>query len=103
VLSRFHLGSFERSFQIPEGVATDRIDASFKEEVLSLTLPKKPEAQKAANKIDVKAAWPYRRPSLRVPDCFARCDPEGKFCYCRAAFGTLQAVSRRSNRKFSSD
>lgn len=49
-------GSFERSFQVPEGVDTDKIDASFKKGVLTVTLPKKPEAQKAAKKIDVKAA-----------------------------------------------
>jgi HSP20 family protein len=49
-------GSFERSFQVPEGVDTDKIDASFKKGVLTVTLPKKPEAQKAAKKIEVKAA-----------------------------------------------
>ena len=49
-------GSFERSFAIPEGVDADKIDASFKKGVLTLTLPKKPEAQKPAKKIDVKAA-----------------------------------------------
>ncbi len=49
-------GSFERSFQVPEGVDADKIDASFKKGVLTVTLPKKPEAQKAAKKIEVKAA-----------------------------------------------
>ena len=49
-------GSFERSFQVPEGVDTDKIDANFKKGVLTVTLPKKPEAQKTAKKIDVKAA-----------------------------------------------
>ena len=49
-------GSFERSFGIPEGVDADKIEASFKKGVLTLTLPKKPEAQKPAKKIDVKAA-----------------------------------------------
>ena len=49
-------GSFERSFAIPEGVDADKIEASFKKGVLTLTLPKKPEAQKPAKKIDVKAA-----------------------------------------------
>jgi len=51
-----NFGSFERSFQVPEGVDADKIDASFKKGVLTVTLPKKPEAQKAAKKIDVKAA-----------------------------------------------
>ncbi len=51
-----NFGSFERSFQVPEGVDADKIEASFKKGVLTVTLPKKPEAQKAAKKIDVKAA-----------------------------------------------
>lgn len=49
-------GSFERSFEIPDGVDTDKIEASFKKGVLPVTLPKKPEAQKPAKKIEVKAA-----------------------------------------------
>ena len=49
-------GSFERSFQLPEGVDPDKIEASYKKGVLTVTLPKKPEAQKASKKIDVKAA-----------------------------------------------
>ena len=49
-------GSFERSFGIPEGVDTDKIEAGFKKGVLTVTLPKKPEAQKPAKKIEVKAA-----------------------------------------------
>lgn len=49
-------GSFERSFELPEGVDADKIEASFKKGVLTVTLPKKPEAQKPAKKIEVKAA-----------------------------------------------
>ncbi|MGJ5138898.1 Hsp20/alpha crystallin family protein [Bradyrhizobium oligotrophicum] len=49
-------GSFERSFQIPDGVDTDKIEAVFKQGVLKVTLPKKPEVQKAAKTIDIKAA-----------------------------------------------
>jgi len=49
-------GSFERSFQLPDGVDADKIEASYKKGVLTVTLPKKLEAQKAAKKIDVKAA-----------------------------------------------
>lgn len=55
-LQERHFGSFERSFAVPEGVDTDKIQASFKKGVLTLTLPKKPEAQKPAKKIEVKAA-----------------------------------------------
>lgn len=48
-------GAFERAFQVPEGVDKDKIDASFKKGVLTLTLPKSAEAQKAEKKIAVKA------------------------------------------------
>jgi len=51
-----HFGSFERSFEIPEGVDADKIEAKFKKGILTVTLPKKPEAQKPAKKIEVKAA-----------------------------------------------
>lgn len=51
-----NFGSFERSFGIPEGVDTDKIEANFKKGVLTVTLPKKPEAQNPAKKIEVKAA-----------------------------------------------
>jgi HSP20 family protein len=49
-------GSFERSFRIPEQVATDKIEAQFKKGVLTVTLPKKAEAQQPAQTIQVKAA-----------------------------------------------
>ena len=39
-----------------ETVDPDKIEASFKKGVLTVTLPKKPEAQKPAKKIEVKAA-----------------------------------------------
>jgi HSP20 family protein len=47
-------GSFERSFQVPNDVEADKIEASFKNGVLSVTLPKTAEAQKEAKKIEVK-------------------------------------------------
>jgi HSP20 family protein len=50
-----HFGSFERSFALPEGVDTNKIEAAFKKGVLTVTLPKKPEAQKPAKKIEIKA------------------------------------------------
>ena len=55
-LSERRYGSFERSFQIPDAVDVDRIDAKFSGGVLRLTLPKTPEAQKKEKKIEVKAA-----------------------------------------------
>jgi len=51
-----NFGSFERRFSVPEGVDADKIEASFKKGVLTLTLPKKAEAQKPTKKIEVKAA-----------------------------------------------
>ena len=51
-----HFGSFERYFRLPEEVDADKIEANFKKGVLTVTLPKKPEAQKAEKKIAVKAA-----------------------------------------------
>jgi HSP20 family protein len=55
----FHLrerrfGSFVRSVRIPETVDADMIEANFKNGVLKVTLPKKPEAQKPIKKIEVK-------------------------------------------------
>ena len=55
-LSERRFGSFERYFRLPEGVDADKIEASFKKGVLTVTLPKKAEAQKPVKKIDVKAA-----------------------------------------------
>jgi len=49
-------GSFQRAFQVPDGVDADKIEASFKNGVLTVTLPKSAQAQKTAKKIDVKAA-----------------------------------------------
>jgi HSP20 family protein len=48
-------GSFERSFRVPDDVEADKIEASFKNGVLSVTLPKAAEAPKEAKKIEVKA------------------------------------------------
>ena len=47
-------GSFERALRIPESVDTDKIEASFKKGVLTVTLPKTAEAQKPVKKIEVK-------------------------------------------------
>jgi len=54
-LSERRFGSFERSFRTPDGVDTDKIAATFKKGVLTVALPKKPEAMKAEKKIMVKA------------------------------------------------
>jgi len=55
----FHLherrfDSFYRSVRIPEAVDADKIEATFKNGVLKVTLPKMPEPQKPTKKIEVK-------------------------------------------------
>jgi HSP20 family protein len=54
-LSERRYGSFERSFRLPDGVDADKIEASFKNGLLSVKLPKTPEAQKKEKKIAVRA------------------------------------------------
>ena len=48
-------GAFRRSINLPEGIDQDKIDAKFKNGVLTVHLPKKPEAQHPSRKIEVKA------------------------------------------------
>ena len=55
-VSERRYGSFERYFALPEGVDANKIEATFKNGVLKVTLPKTAEAQKPAKKIEVKAA-----------------------------------------------
>jgi len=47
-------GSFERSFSLPAGVKSDKIDAAYKDGVLTVTLPKAEEAK--PKEIEVKVA-----------------------------------------------
>ena len=55
-LSERRYGSFMRSFQVPEGVDTGKIEATFSKGVLNVKLPKTAEAQKSEKTISVKAA-----------------------------------------------
>ena len=55
-LSEREFGSFERSFPLPEGVDRDKIEASVKQGVLTVTLPKTVEACTPAKTIEGKAA-----------------------------------------------
>ncbi len=55
----FHLrerrfGSFARSLRVPDSVDPEKIEAHFKKGVLTVTLPKTPEARKAVKSIEVK-------------------------------------------------
>jgi len=54
-LSERHYGLFERTFRIPTNVDTDKIEASFDKGVLTVSLPKKQQAEAAEKKITVKA------------------------------------------------
>ena len=55
-LAERRYGSFQRSFSIPACVDADRIEASFKNGVLTVTFPKTPQARKNEKKILVKQA-----------------------------------------------
>jgi HSP20 family protein len=54
-LSERRFGSFQRSFRIPDNVDPQKIDATFKNGVLTLTLPKTKEFQQNEKKISVRA------------------------------------------------
>jgi HSP20 family protein len=53
-LSERRFGSFQRSFQVPKSVDADKIVANFKNGVLTVTLPKSPEAATKEKKIAIK-------------------------------------------------
>lgn len=55
-LSERRYGSFKRSFRVAEGVDADKIEATFKNGVLTVTLPKTAEARKKTKTIAVKTA-----------------------------------------------
>jgi len=55
-VSERRFGSFERYFGLPDGVDTNKITATFKKGVLTVKLPKTPEAQKQEKKIAITAA-----------------------------------------------
>lgn len=55
-LSERRYGSFQRSFQLPEGVDEEKVEATFKKGVLTVVIPKSPEAKQSEKKIEVKAA-----------------------------------------------
>ena len=49
-------GDFHRSFRVPDGVDPDKIEASFKNGVLSVTLAKTAESRRKQKKVEVKRA-----------------------------------------------
>jgi HSP20 family protein len=55
-LSERRYGSFQRAFRVPDGVNADKIEANFKNGVLTVSLPKSPEAVKNEKKIPIGKA-----------------------------------------------
>jgi HSP20 family protein len=55
-LSERRFGSFQRSFQLPDGVDDQKIEATFAKGVLTVRLPKTVEAQNAERTISVQSA-----------------------------------------------
>jgi HSP20 family protein len=55
-MSERRYGTFQRTLAVPDGVDADKIEANFKNGVLTVTLPKSPEAQKRQKTIAVKKA-----------------------------------------------
>ena len=54
-VSERHFGSFQRSFRVPNAVDADKIDAHFKNGVLTVTLPKTAQALKQERKIAISS------------------------------------------------
>jgi HSP20 family protein len=56
VLRECSVGRVERALPLPEGVDADAVQANFKRGVLTLTIPKKPDAQGGAKRIPVRSS-----------------------------------------------
>jgi HSP20 family protein len=56
LLSERRYGAFQRSLALPSGVDTDAISADFANGVLTVTLPKTPEAKQKERKVEIKPA-----------------------------------------------
>jgi HSP20 family protein len=55
-LSERHYGAFERSFNLPKEIDPEHIDACFSKGLLTITLPKKPEAIKPEKTVQIKTS-----------------------------------------------
>ena len=53
-VSERHYRSFHRSFHIPDSIDANKIEASFRNGLLTVTLPKTAEGQKRAKNVEVK-------------------------------------------------
>jgi HSP20 family protein len=47
-------GRFERAFPVPDDIDPAKVDAAFRDGVLRITLPKRPESAQRTAKIDIK-------------------------------------------------
>jgi HSP20 family protein len=56
ILQERHYGSFERSMRLPDGVLADKTEASFKDGILTLTVPKAAEARPKTIKVQAKTS-----------------------------------------------
>lgn len=54
-LSERRYGAFQRSFSLPDHIDTDKATATFENGVLTVKLPKRPEAKKSERRIEVRA------------------------------------------------
>jgi len=52
IFSERKFGSFSRSISLPEGIKTDKINATFKKGILNIDIPK--DETKEAKKIEIK-------------------------------------------------
>ena len=49
-------GSFQRTVPLPEGIDLKKVDADFRNGVLTIKLPKTAEAKKVGKKVPIKGA-----------------------------------------------
>ncbi len=53
-MSEIHYGSFTRTFSLPDNVDSDKVSAKFKNGILTITLPPKPESRPRTIKVNVQ-------------------------------------------------
>jgi HSP20 family protein len=56
LVSERRYGEFQRTLSLPSGVDADAVSADFANGVLTVTLPKTPEAKQKERKVEVKSA-----------------------------------------------
>lgn len=80
-------GSFQRSLRVPDTVDEGKVEARFDNGVLKVTLPKRPEAEGAQHKIEIKKANSRRkrRPPFSggLPKRLKRSRPSSPYRPCR--------------------